>query len=153
PRCIALPPVGRPRARQRRTRMKRWVWLALALGLTFAGTANAQVSTYVAFLTGANETGAAIDPDGVGFAVITIDQGAGSITFTAYAQAIAAPTASHIHRGAAGVSGPVIIPFNQPFTNGVSSGTLPGIAAGLLAEIVANPPGYYFNIHNADFPG
>jgi hypothetical protein len=30
---------------------------------------------------------------------------------------------------------------------------LTGIAPSLFAEILANPPGYYFNIHNADFPG
>jgi hypothetical protein len=107
----------------------------------------------VANLIGANETPNPADPDGVGFVVVTFDQGAGTITFTAYAQGIAAPTMSHIHRGAAGVTGPVIIPFNLPFVSGVSSGTLTGIAGSFLAEIVANPPGYYFNIHNADFPG
>ena len=128
------------------------VLVAVALGLLLAGTAGAQVSSYTAYLIGANEAPPA-DPDGVGFAVINIDQGAGTITFTAYVQNVAAISASHIHRGAAGVNGPVIIPFNQPFTNGVSSGTLTGIAPSLLAEVVANPPGYYFNVHNADFPG
>jgi hypothetical protein len=133
--------------------MKKVLGMAFAFGCLFSAVAAAQVSTYVANLTGANETPVPADPDGVGFAVITFDQGAGTITFTAYAQSIAAPTASHIHRGAAGVTGPVIIPFNQPFVNGVSSGTLTGISAAFLSEIVANPPGYYFNIHNADFPG
>ena len=133
--------------------MKRSVWLALALCLFLLGTARAQVSTYTALLTGANETPNPADPDGVGFAVFTLDPGAGTISFTAYAQNIAAPTASHIHRGAAGVTGPVVIPFNKPFNSGVSSDTLTGIAAGLMTDIIANPPGYYFNIHNADFPG
>jgi hypothetical protein len=135
--------------------MKRSIGLVvgLTLGFLFAASANAQVSTYTAFLTGANETPNPADPDGVGFAVITIDQGTGTITFTAFEEGIATPTASHIHRGAAGVTGPVIIPFNLPFTNGISQGNVNGVAAGLLAEIVANPPGYYFNIHNADFPG
>ncbi len=133
--------------------MKRSVWLALALCLFLVGTARAQVSTYAALLTGANETPNPADPDGVGFAVITLDPGAGTISFTAYAQKIAAPTASHIHRGAVGVTGPVVIPFNKPFNSGVSSDTLTGIAAGLMTDIIANPPGFYFNIHNADFPG
>jgi CHRD domain len=133
--------------------MKRSVWLALALCLFLLGTARAQVSTYTALLTGANETPNPADPDGVGFAVITLDPGAGTITFTAFEQNIATPTASHIHRGAAGVTGPVVIPFNKPFNNGVSTDTLTGIAAGLMTDIIANPPGFYFNIHNADFPG
>ncbi|HEY3122820.1 MAG TPA: CHRD domain-containing protein [Thermoanaerobaculia bacterium] len=133
--------------------MKRSVWLALALCLFLLGTARAQVSTYTALLTGANETPNPADPNGVGFAVITLDPGTGTITFTAFEQNIATPTASHIHRGAAGVTWPVIIPFNKPFNNGVSSDTLTGIAAGLMTDIIANPPGFYFNIHNADFPG
>jgi hypothetical protein len=133
--------------------MKRSVWLALALCFFLLGTARAQVSTYTALLTGADETPNPADPDGVGFAVITLDPGAGTISFTAFEQNIAAPTASHIHRGAAGVTGPVVIPFNKPFNSGVSSDTLTGIAAGLMTDIIANPPGFYFNIHNTDFPG
>lgn len=133
--------------------MKKVLGLALVFGCLFSVTAAAQVSTYTALLTGANETPNPADPDGVGFAVITFDSAAGTITFTAYEQNIAAPTASHIHRGAAGVTGPVIIPFNQPFDEGVSKGTLTGIAPSFFAEILANPPGYYFNIHNAGFPG
>jgi len=137
--------------------MKKCVWIALASCFLFAGGASAQVSTYVANLTGANETANSVppgDPDGVGFAVITFDPGAGTITFTAYVQNITLPiSASHIHRGAANVTGPVIIPFNQPFVNGVSTGTLTNIAPSFFAEILANPPGYYFNIHNGDFPG
>ena len=131
----------------------RSVWLSVALGLALAASASAQVSTYTAYLTGAGELPAPGDQDAVGFAVINIDQGTGTITFTAYVQNVATITNSHIHRGGAGVGGPVIIPFGQPFVNGVSSGTLTGIAPSLLAEVVANPPGYYFNVHNADFPG
>jgi hypothetical protein len=133
--------------------MKKCVWIALAFCFLFAGGASAQVSTYIATLTGANETPNVADPDGVGFAVITFDQGAGTIAFTAYVQNINAVVMSHIHRGAAGVTGPVIIPFNLPFVNGVSSGTLTGIAGSFMTEIVANPPGYYFNVHTGDFPG
>lgn len=133
--------------------MKKFLGLFLVLAGFGAATASAQVFVYTAFLSGANETPVPADPDGVGFVVMTFDQGAGTITFTAYEQNIATPTASHIHRGAAGVTGPVIIPFNLPFVNGVSTGTLTGIAPSFFAEIIANPPGYYFNIHNADFPG
>ena len=113
--------------------MKRSVWIAVVLGFFLVAAANAQVSTYVAYLTGGNETPNPADPDGVGFVVVTFDQGAGTITFTAYAQNIGTIAASHIHRGAAGVTGPVIIPFNLPFTGGVSSGTLTGIAGSFLA--------------------
>ena len=134
--------------------MKKLLGLSLIFACLTAASASAQVSVYTAFLTGAAETPNPADPDGVGFIVMTFDSSAGTITFTAFAQNILfPPTGSHIHRGAAGVTGPVIIPFNMLFVGGVSAGTLTGIAPSLFAEIVANPPGYYFNIHNADFPG
>jgi CHRD domain len=133
--------------------MRKVFGFALAIFCLFAAVATAQVSTYTAYLTGGNETPVPADPDGVGFVVLTIDQGAGTITFTAYEQGIGSITASHIHRGAEGLTGPILIPFNLPFTGGVSSGTLTGIAPSFLAEIIANPPGYYFNIHTTDFPG
>lgn len=133
--------------------MKKAFGLALVFGFLFAASMTAQVGVYTAYLVGGNETPNVASGAGVGFVVLTIDQGAGTITFTAYVQNISTVTASHIHRGAAGVTGPVIVPFNMPFTSGVSSGTLNGIAAGTLAEIVGNPPGYYFNVHTTDFPG
>jgi hypothetical protein len=133
--------------------MKRCVWVVAAFCFLSAAGASAQVSVYTALLTGANETPNTADPDGVGFVVLTFDQGAGTISFTAYVQGINAVAASHIHRGAAGVTGPVIIPFNQAFVSGVSSGTIASVPSSLLAEIVANPPGYYFNVHTGDFPG
>ena len=133
--------------------MKKCVWIAAALCFLFAAGASAQVSTYVAFLNGANETPNPADPDGVGFMVATIDQAASTIAFTVYEQDIATVSASHIHRGAAGVTGPVIIGFGSAYVNGLFVGTLTGIQPSVLAEIVANPPGYYFNIHNAAFPG
>jgi hypothetical protein len=134
--------------------MKKLLGLSLVLACLTAASASAQVSVYTAFLTGANETPNPADPNGVGFVVMAFDASAGTISFNAYVQDVLFPaTGSHIHRGAAGVQGPVIIPFNQVFANGVSAGTLTGIAPSFFAEILANPPGYYFNYHNADFPG
>jgi len=133
--------------------MRKPLALCLLSGCLFAASASAQV-TYTAFLTGANETPNPADPDGVGFVVMTFDPTAGSISFTAYVENVLfPPTGSHIHRGAAGVTGPVIIPFNMAFVNGLSTGTLTGIAPSFFVEILANPPGYYFNYHNAQFPG
>lgn len=133
--------------------MKKAFGLALTFSCLLAATAAGQVGTYVAQLTGANETPNAADANGVGFVVLTINKEAKTLGFTAYVQDINAVVMSHIHRGAAGVTGPVIVPFNVPFINGVSSGTLTGVDDSLLAEIIANPPGYYFNVHTGDFPG
>ena len=45
----------------------------------------------------------------------------------------------------------VVIPLLAP-VNGKSSGAV-AAAPALLAAIVANPAGYYVNVHNAEYPG
>ena len=44
-----------------------------------------------------------------------------------------------------------MIPFTAPAT-GTSSGCLTA-NADLVHEILANPAGFYVNVHNAQFPG
>jgi hypothetical protein len=70
-------------------------------------------------------------------------------------------TNMHIHRGAEGVSGPVVIPtaFGAAFAAGAGAGSFlrsgavsdpTGIAT--LEAIMANPSGYYVNIHTRSHP-
>jgi hypothetical protein len=60
----------------------------------------------------------------------------------------ATPTLSHIHTGAAGVSGPVLVGFGASFArSGCTTTTKENITA-----ILANPNGYYVNVHNASYP-
>jgi CHRD domain-containing protein len=126
----------------------------LSLGLIlFGATLTAQSPTFKAVLTGANETPVPADPDGVGFALVTLNPGSGTVAFTLYETSIANPVAAHIHRGAAGVSGPVIVPLNAPFNAGLATGTATGVDPSLLNAIAANPAGFYVNIHTSDFPG
>ena len=71
---------------------------------------------------------------------------------------IAAPSAGHIHQGAVGVNGPVVVPFfaapgGLPASINGIAGTVTGVAADLVTAINRNPRGYYTNLHNADFPG
>jgi hypothetical protein len=68
-------------------------------------------------------------------------------------------TLAHIHRGDAGVSGPVVVdtsltPANPVvLTSGsVTNHSFTGIAvnnAALVNEILNNPTGFYFNVHTA----
>jgi CHRD domain len=85
------------------------------------------------------------DPDGMGSAQITLDpaRGAACVTFTV--AGIADVSAAHIHTGAAGVAGPVVI--DLPATAGCVTAD-----PALLSAIVAGPAGYYVNVHNADHP-
>lgn len=124
--------------------MKRIATLLFLLALVPAA---AFAQSYSATLTGPAETPTAGDTDGLGFAVITID--GTHLHYTVFAQGIGAPTASHIHSGAAGVAGPVVVPFNvNTLTNGTAD-----ITQELANQINANPSAFYVNVHNAEFPG
>ena len=60
-----------------------------------------------------------------------------------------APTAAHIHVGAAGVAGADVVPLGASYARrGCATSTKP-----LIDAILANPKGYYVNVHNASYPG
>ena len=105
----------------------------------------ALAQSYSAILSGANEVPAA-DPDGTGFAVITID--GTTLRYSVFVQKVATPTASHIHAGVAGTSGDVVVPF----TVGTLSNGTTTISPALASQINANPAAFYVNVHNAEFP-
>jgi len=118
-----------------------------------AATATAQVVSFRAVLTGANEAPSVADPDGLGIGLFTLDPSTGTVTANFCVFNINPPVASHIHRGGSNFAGGIVIPFNFPFVNGCSSGSTTGVATSLMSEIIANPAGFYANVHNADFPG
>jgi hypothetical protein len=65
------------------------------------------------------------------------------------------PTLGHIHSGARGVNGPVVVGFFStpvPTTIFAISGTVTGVDAGLVSNIAANPADFYANLHSAQFP-
>lgn len=122
---------------------RRFAILLLSLALVPAALAQ----SYSAILTGPAEVPNPGDADGTGLAVVTID--GTTIRYTVFHQGIAAPTTAHIHRGAAGVAGPVVVDFNvATLLNGTTTA-----AQTLIDEMKANPAGFYVNVHNGDFPG
>jgi len=68
-------------------------------------------------------------------------------------------TLAHIHTGAAGVAGGVLVPFlppagTTPVVNGALSFTQTASITGTDAtNIMNNPAGFYFNVHSALNPG
>jgi hypothetical protein len=123
--------------------MKRTVILLFLL--VFAAL-SASAQSFSAQLIGANEVPVA-DPDGSGFAVVTIS--GTTVSYTVFAQGIGTPTLAHIHRGAAGATGSPVIDFN---VNTLTNGSVTGVAQSLVNEILANPSGFYVNVHTAEFP-
>ena len=76
-------------------------------------------------LSGAAEVPGRGDPDGSGTATLTVNPGRGEICFTLTVAGVAPSTAAHIHVGAAGVAGPVVVPLVPP-TSGTSSACASG---------------------------
>jgi hypothetical protein len=97
-------------------------------------------------LTGANEVPAvATSATGTGTITIAADGSvSGSITVTGMA-----PTAGHIHQGAVGVNGPVIVPFTQDG----NTFTAPAGAKLTETQMAAYRAGnLYVNVHSAGHP-
>jgi hypothetical protein len=70
-------------------------------------------------------------------------------------------TGAHIHRGAAGVNGPVIVNTGLsgvntfPLSSGTGQFTSPDVAvdAATMQSILQDPAGWYFNVHSPLNPG
>jgi hypothetical protein len=100
------------------------------------------------------------DPDGSGhFAYVAFkDQFCYIIT----AKDIEPPLAAHIHVGAAGVNGPIVVGLQLPDPVGADCITAEQdetlnspmvLTQGELDAIIANEAGYYANVHTASFLG
>ena len=109
-----------------------------------------------ATLAGPNEVPNPGDPNAKGTATVVIsrvDGGTGEICFSIQVSGLKLPaTASHIHSGAAGVAGPVVVPFKAPDASGNSSGCTENVDPSLITAILTQPQNYYVNVHNTDFP-
>jgi hypothetical protein len=93
------------------------------------------------------------EPNASGTAVIRIRRDDGLVCYRLHAQNVTLPTvAAHIHRGGAGVNGPVVVGFTAPGAQGDSSGCTPA-AASLIDDIMGNPAGFYVNVHTKEHPG
>jgi CHRD domain-containing protein len=93
------------------------------------------------------------EPNAKGTAVLRLRKDAGLVCYRLHAESVTLPTAAaHIHKGAAGTNGPVVVPFTAPGDNGNSSGCATATAA-LIDEILATPSGFYVNVHTKEHPG
>ena len=92
------------------------------------------------------------EPNASGTAVLRIRRSAGLICYRLHAQNVTLPTvAAHIHKGGAGVNGPVVVPFTAPGADGTSSGCATA-ATSLIDDILANRADYYVNVHTKEHP-
>ena len=128
--------------------------LAMLAALALAGVAMAKEVTLSTTLSGGATETPPGDPDGSGTASLTVDPDSGKVCWNISVSNIADATQSHIHLGAAGVSGDVVVPLDVDGFSGSTQGCIEGQDKALLAKIIANPAGYYVNVHTADYkPG
>jgi hypothetical protein len=125
--------------------------VALTAGLVFAGVAMAGGRPLTATLAGANERPVTGDPDGSGWFSATFNPGTGEVCFAYEATGVEPLAAAHIHAAAAGSPGPVVIPLPPTSPTGGSGCTTAD--RELVLAIIQNPSDYYFNVHNATYPG
>ncbi len=127
---------------------------ALAGKPTTPGSNGTGGRALVAKLSGANEVPQANTADR-GHAVIRLNAKTLKVCWAFSALKLtpkdglsATPTAAHIHVGPAGVAGGIVVPLGTSFARtGCTTTSKP-----VMDAILANPKGYYVNVHNASYP-
>jgi hypothetical protein len=125
--------------------------LALASGLMLSSVAMAGGRPLTATLVGANERPVLGDPDGSGSFAATFNPGQGEVCYAYEVTGVEPLTAAHIHFAPAGVPGGVVIP--TPKTSDTGGSGCVTADRDLIMAIIQNPSAYYFNVHNATYPG
>jgi hypothetical protein len=120
---------------------------AAALALAPMAAA-AETVVLTANLSGANETGGGA-PGGNGAFRAEVNTETGDFCYTLYAEKTSAPTMAHVHTGAAGVNGAPVITMD---VTGKGSDMCIAVEPDKLKPIIADPAGFYINVHTADFP-
>ncbi len=122
----------------------------MALALLSSAHLVAAQDTLRAKLTGTAESPDPGDVKGSGSARVTINMEKNEVCYDLSVAEIQEATAAHIHEGAMGKTGPVVVGLEAPKT-GVAQGCKAAEAA-VIKAIMANPDNYYVNVHNAAFP-
>lgn len=123
---------------------------AFAAVLPVAAFAENGGAPLTATLDGASEVPGPGDTDGAGIGTVRVNLGQERLCYTLSVSNIAPATMAHIHIGDAGVAGPVVVGLQVP-SGGSSQGCVT-ISRDLAKALIQNPEGYYFNVHNAEFP-
>jgi CHRD domain len=121
--------------------------LALSGCATIAGTVGESFTTA---LVGGQEVPGPGDPQATGTAKVTADSATDTVCADVRTQRLAPATMAHIHKGARGVAGPPVLTIDTP-TNGRSNKCY-SVDKALAAAILADPAGYYVNVHTAAYP-
>ena len=120
---------------------------AVSACATIAGTVGESWQTA---LVGSQEVPGPGDATATGTAKVTADATTNTICADVTVQRLPAPTMAHIHSGDPGVAGSPVLTLDTPV--GGRSKQCYSVDKALAAAIIANPGGYYVNIHDAAHP-
>jgi hypothetical protein len=119
---------------------------ALAISVPLAGAASTK--TFRATMTGKAEAPTKGDADGKGTATIRVK--GRKVCWTLTYSKIGSPVAAHIHKGAKGQAGAVVVPL---FAAAPAKRTgCVTVKSSLAKALVKHYEDYYVNIHTAKFP-
>jgi hypothetical protein len=129
------------------------VMLAFAIGGLVAvgstlGAKSAATKTLTAQMTGGQEVPKG-SPTGSGSARVMLNSSTGRVCFNLTWSKIDAPTASHIHKGAKGKAGPIVVPL---FATPAKHSACVNASKTVVAAILKTPGAYYVNIHTKKYP-
>jgi hypothetical protein len=139
------------------TRRNILVTSLVALSVLAAFAAPAAGKTFTHRLTGTAEVPGPGDADGRGSFTISVYPLRHELCYRLHWEAIASPTAAHIHRGRVGVAGDVRLTlFSQtrplPRSIHTVAGCIQELPTRLLNRIQNDPTRFYVNVHNRPFP-
>ncbi|MBC8100368.1 MAG: CHRD domain-containing protein [Armatimonadetes bacterium] len=139
--------------------MKRIGLIGLIVMLALGALANGLLAGFLpsegvplsTSLNGAEEVGNPGDPDASGFAKIAINTITDTVCVEISVINVGTPiTLSHIHQGAFGANGPVVVDFASILE---ADGGFEGCVVDTDADaIVADAESFYVNVHNGEFP-
>lgn len=105
---------------------------------------------YVVTMTGGGETPAGA-ANGVGVAIIALHDSVNKVCWRfSHLHGFVGATYAHIHQGAKGKSGPIVIPLST--ASKLHHAGCVTASATLLAAIAKDPSAYYVNVHSVRYP-
>lgn len=120
----------------------RYLVIGAVAAVGLAGAASAAETTLHATLSGPG--------GGSGTATVKVDEAKKQVCWDLSVKGLKDVTAAHIHKGAAGMNGPPVVPFTKPSdTGGKGCATAKDDVA---KDLVANPANYYVNVHTKAEP-
>lgn len=111
---------------------------------------NPEASFTVATMSGALEVPGPGDGDGTGSATITVNRTTGQVCVNATTTNLDGLTGMHIHAGATGVDGAVVVNF--AVTSGSAVAKCVTATPTIAGTIIDAPASFYLNAHSTSFP-